>query len=149
MNMMNIWAILMLVSAGLFAGSALSFTWARIPIWRTMPLPQYLTDFAETIHRADRVQPTLLVVAIVTAFAFGISASSAARTIALTAAAGFLITLIASVAVLVPLQRRIIASSPQQPDTIEVMRGRWFNGHRGRSALAAVCFTLASIAAIV
>ena len=146
---MNIWAILMLVSAGLFAGSALAFTWARIPIWRTMPLPQYLTDFAETIHRAARVQPALLVVAIVTALAFGMSASAPARTFALIAAAGLLATLIASVAILVPLQRRIIASSPQQADAIEAMRLRWFNGHRGRSALAAVCFTLVAIAAIV
>ena len=149
MNLMNIRAILMLVSAGLFAGGTVSFTWARIPIWRTMPLPQYVTDFAESIHRADRVQPTLLVIAIVTALAFGISASAPARTFALIGAAGFLVTLIASVAVLVPLQRRIIASSPQQPDTIEAMRRRWFNGHRGRSALAAVCFTLVAIAAIV
>ena len=146
---MNLWAILMLVSGGLFAGGALAVTWERIPTWRTMPLAQYLTDFAETIHRADRVQPALLVVAIGTALGFGISASAMARTLALVAAAGFFVTLIASVAVLVPLQRRIIASSPQQPDHIEAMQRRWFTGHRGRSALAAACFTLASIAAVV
>ena len=145
---MNIWAILMLVSGGLFAGGALAVTWERIPAWRTMPLAQYLTDFAATIHRADRMQPALLVVAIVTALGFGISTSAMARTLALIAAAGFIVTLISSVAVLVPLQRQIIASSQQQPDTIEAMRQRWFNGHRGRSALAAACFTLASIAAV-
>ncbi len=146
---MNIWAILMLVSAGLFAGSALAFTWERIPAWRIMPLPQYLTDFAGTIHRADRVQPALLVAAIATALAFSASASATARTLALVGAAGLIVTLIASVAVLVPLQRRIIVSSPQQPDTIETMRRRWFRGHFGRSALAMACFTLVAIAAVV
>ena len=146
---MNIWAILMLVSGGLFTGAALAVTWERIPTWRTMPLAQYLTDFAATIHHADRVQPALLVVAIGTALGFGISTSATARTLALIAAAGFLVTLVASVAVMVPLQRRIIAASPQQPDRIEAMRRRWFTGHRGRSVLAAACFTLASIAAVV
>ena len=146
---MNIWAILMLVSAGLFAGSALAFTWARIPIWRTMPLPQYLTDFTETIHRADRVQPALLVAAIATAIAYGLTASAPARTFALIAAAGFLVTLVASLVILVPLQRRIIASSPQQRDAVEAMRRRWFSGHLGRSALAAACFTLAAIAVAI
>ena len=146
---MNIWGILMLVSGGLFTGAALAVTWERIPAWRTMPLAQYLADFAGTIRRADRMQPALLVIAIVTAFGFGIGASAMARTLALIAAAGFLVTLVASVAVLVPLQRRIIASSPQQPDRIEALRRRWFTGHRGRSALAAACFTLASIAAVV
>ncbi len=114
-----------------------------------MPPAQYLPDFAGTIHRADRLQPALLVVAIVTALGFGISASGLARTLALIAAAGFLVTLIASVAILVPLQRRIIASSPQQSDRIEAMRRHWFNGHRGRSALATACFTMAAIAAVV
>ena len=146
---MNIWAILMLVSGGLFAGGTLAVTWERIPAWRTMPLAQYVADFAATIHRADRMQPALLVVATVTALGFGISASALARTLALLAAAGFSVTLIASVAVLVPLQRRIIASGQQQPDMIEAMRRRWFTGHRGRSVLAAACFTLASIAVVV
>ena len=146
---MHIWAILMLVSGGLFAGGALAVTWERIPAWRTMPLAQYLTDFAQTIHRADRLQPALLGVAIGTALGFGLSASAMARTLALLAAAGLLVTLIASVAVLVPLQRRIIAASPQQRDRIEALRRRWFTGHRGRSALAAAWFTLASIAAVV
>ena len=146
---MTIWAILMLVSAGLFTGAALAVTWERIPAWRTMPLVQYLTDFAGAIHRADRVQPALLVVAIGTALGFGISASAMARTLALIAAAGFLVTLIASVTVLVPLQRRIIASSPQQPDMSEAMRRRWFSGSLGRSVLSVVSFALLVVATTV
>ena len=146
---MNIWAILMLVSAGLFTGGAVAFAWERIPAWRAMPPAQYLPDFAGTIHRADRLQPALLVVAIASALGFAIGASAPARTLALLAAAGFGVTLIASLAVLRPLQRRIIASSPQQPDAIEAMRRRWFSGHRGRATLAAACFTLAAVAAVV
>jgi|SRR3712207_6346864 len=146
---MNIWAIPMLVSGGLFAGGVLAVAWERIPAWRAMPPAQYLPDFAAAIRRADRLQPALLVVAIVTALGFGPSANASARTLALTAAAGFGVTLLASLAVLVPLQQRILAAAQQPPDAIEEMRRRWFSGHRGRAALAAACFTLAAIAAVV
>ena len=146
---MNIWAIPMLVSGGLFTGGVLAVAWERIPAWRAMPPAQYLPDFAAAIRRADRIQPALLVVAIVAALGFGLGANATARTLALLAAAGFGVTLLASLAVLVPLQRRIIASAQQPPDAIEAMRRRWFSGHRGRAALAAACFTLASIAAVV
>lgn len=146
---MNIWAILMLVSAGLFTGGTVAFAWERIPAWRAMPPAQYLPDFAGTIHRADRMQPTLLVIAIVAALGYGLSASAPARTLAFVAAAGFGVTLLASLAVLVPLQRRIIASAQQPPEAIEAMRRRWFSGHRGRATLAATCFTLAAVAAVV
>ena len=59
-----------------------------------------------------------------------------------------MLVLIASLAVLVPLQRRIIAAAQQPPEAIEAMRHRWFSGHRGRAALAAACFTLAAVAAV-
>ena len=146
---MNIWAILMLVSAGLFAGSALAFAWERIPTWRAMALPDYLADFARTIHRADRVQPALLVAAIATALAFAASASGTAQTVALIGAGGLTTTLVASLLVLVPLQRRIIASPPHQSDAIKAMRDRWFTGHIGRSTLALASFTLAAIATVI
>jgi len=58
-------------------------------------------------------------------------------------------TLIASGAVLVPLQRRMIASSEEQAEAIEAMRQRWFTGHLGRSALSMASFTLAAIAVVV
>ena len=146
---MNIWAILMLVSAGLFAGSALAFTLERIPAWRIMPLPQYLTDFAGTIHRADRVQPALLVTAIATALAFSASASATARTLALIGAAGLIVTLIASVVVLVPLQRRIIAAVPAGDSALEGMRSRWFRGHLGRSVLSTASYVSPVLAVTV
>lgn len=146
---MSVWAVLMLVSGGVFAGGVLAFAWERIPAWRTMPMPLFMTDFAVAIHRADRVQPALLVVSVVTTVGFAIGASGAARTLALIGATGYVVTLIASGAVLVPLQRRIIASSEEQAEAIEAMRQRWFTGHVGRSALAVASFTLAAIAAVV
>lgn len=111
---MNVRAFLMLVSGGLFAGGVTALAWDRIPAWRSMPLTEFGTDFAGVVHRADRVQPGLLVVAIVASFAFGLTELGAARILALIGASGFLATLFGSVAVLVPLQRRMISSSSPQ-----------------------------------
>jgi len=144
----NVWAILMLVSGGLFTGGVTVFAWERVPVWRSLPLPQFRIDFTRAIHKADRVQPALLVVASVSAVGFGLTATGAARSLALIGAAGFLVTLIASGAVLVPLQRRLIASS--QPQTaVEAMRRQWFRGHLGRSVVAVASFTLVAMAAAV
>lgn len=101
--------------------------WERIPVWRAVPLPQFRTEFATTIRIADRVQPALLLASIVTAIGFGLVANGAARALALVGAAGFIGILAASLAVLVPLQRRIIASSEVSP-TLErrcVAGGSW------------------------
>jgi hypothetical protein len=107
---MSVWALLMLVSGGLFAGGASALAWDRVPAWRSMPLPEFRTDFAGVVQRADRVQPGLLAAAILASFGFGLTDSGAARILALIGASGFLATLIGTVAVLVPLQRRMISS---------------------------------------
>jgi len=144
---MNAWAGLMVFAGGLFAGGATTFAWSRVPIWRRTPVPQFVTDFSQTIHLTDRVQPGLLLTAIVSATVFAFTAGDAAGVLALLGAGGFLVTLIASVAVLLPLQRRIMAASPQQSEAIEEMRLRWFRGHLGRSALSVVSFMLVAVAA--
>lgn len=145
---MNAWAILMLLSGGLFAGGVTVIAWERVPIWRALPLPLFRPEFASTIDIADRVQPALLVASIVTAVGFGITASGTARTLALIGAAGLLTTLIASGAILLPLQRRIIASEGED-GAVEAMRRRWFRGHLGRAVLAVASFTLVAMAAAV
>ena len=142
---MKTWAILMLMSSGLFSGGVTVIAWERIPAWRALPLPEFRTEFAATIRIADRVQPALLLASIVTTIGFGISASGAARTLAFAGAAGFIVTLAASAAVLVPLQRRIIASSGEDASMLEPMRRRWFVGHFGRSALAVASFFVVAI----
>jgi hypothetical protein len=144
---MSAWASLMLIAGGLFAGGAATFAWSRVPIWRRMPVQGFSGDFEETLRRTDKVQPALLVAAIVSAAGFALSADGLARVLALVGAAGFIVTLTASLAFLVPLQRRIIATPPAEAGAIDKMRARWFRGHLGRSMLAVASFVAVAVAA--
>ena len=144
---MNIWASLMLIAGGLFAGGAATFAWSRVPIWRRMPVREFIGDFEPTLRRTDMVQPALLVAAIVSAAAFALTADGPARVLASVGAAGFVVTLAASLAFLVPLQRRIVATPPAEAKAIDEMRTRWFRGHLGRSMLAVAAFVAVAVAA--
>ena len=144
---MSIWASLMLIAGGLFAGGAASFAWSRVPIWRRMTAQEFIGDFEETLRRTDKVQPALLVAAIVSAAGFALTAEGSARVLALVGAAGFVVTLAASLAILVPLQRRIVATKPADAGTIDKMRARWFRGNLGRSILAVASFVAVTVAA--
>ena len=137
---MSAWASLMLIAGGLFAGGAATFAWSRVPIWRRMPVQKFIDDFEETLRRTDKVQPALLVVAIVSAAGFALTSDGPARVLALVGAAGFIVTLSASLAFLVPLQRRIVATPPAEAGAIYEMRARWFRGHLGRSMFATASF---------
>jgi hypothetical protein len=147
--MKEIWAALMLVAGGLFAGGAATFAWSRVPIWRRMAVRQFLGDFEATIRWTDKVQPALLLVGTAAAVAFAITGEGAARVFVAVGAAGFVIVLIASLAVLVPVQRRIIATSPAEADAVEAMRMRRFSGNLGRSVLAVTSFVLLVVAPVV
>jgi hypothetical protein len=146
---MNVWAMLMLVSGGLFSGGVTALAWERIPAWRSIPLPEFRADFAGVVHRADRVQPGLLVVAIAASFTFGLTDTGAARILALIGAAGFITTLIGSIAFLVPLQSRMISPSSLESGALERMRQRWFRGHLGRTVAGLISFLLVASAASV
>jgi hypothetical protein len=139
-------AAVMLVAGGLFAGGAATFVWSRVPIWRRMPLSQFVGDFDETIRRTDIVQPALAVVAAVAAIAFAVTASGSARLLAALGAVGFIAVLVASFAVLVPLQRRIIAAPLASKAEIDAMRLRWFSGNVGRTVLAVASFEITVLA---
>jgi Domain of unknown function (DUF1772) len=147
--MRDIWAAIMLIAGGLFAGGAATFTWSRVPIWRGMPVGQFVPDFDETIRRTDAVQPALALVAAVSGIAYALTADGWARLLAALGSAGFIVVLLASVAVMVPLQRRIIATPIADAENVEAMRLRWFSGNLGRSLLAVASFALAAIAAVV
>lgn len=121
--------------------------WDRVSAWRSMPLGEFRTDFAGVVLRADRVQPGLLVVAIVASFAFGLTGAGAPRILALIGASGFLAILTGSIAVLVPLQRRMISSSSLEAGALERMRHRWFRGHLGRTLVGLASFLLVASAA--
>ena len=77
--------------------------------------------------------------AILSAIVFAIASDSSARAFAWIGAAGF-IALGASVAVLLPLQRRIIVDAGAQRPDFEAMRVRWFRGHLARSVLSLASF---------
>ena len=145
---MSIWANLMLIAGGLFAGGAATFAWSRVPIWRRMTAQEFIGDFEETLRRTDKVQPALLVAAIVSAAGFALTADGgSARVLASVGAAGFIVTLAVSLALLVPLQRRIFAMTPAESEAIDEMRARWFRGHLGRSMLAGASFVAVAVAA--
>jgi hypothetical protein len=144
---MSIWANLMLIAGGLFAGGAATFAWSRVPIWRRMTAQEFIGDFEETLRRTDKVQPALLVAAIVSAAGFALTADSSARVLASVGTAGFVVTLAASLAILVPLQRRIVATAPAEVGAIDKMRARWFRGNLGRSILAVASFVAVTVAA--
>jgi hypothetical protein len=146
--MRDVWAVIMLVAGGLFAGGSATFAWSRVPIWRRMSLGEFVTDFDETIRRTDIVQPALAVVAAVTGVAFAVTEEGSARLLASLGAAGFVVVLLASLAVMVPLQRRIVAARGQGND-LEAMRRRWFSGNLGRSVLSVVSFALLVVSTTV
>jgi hypothetical protein len=146
---MDVWAALMLVSAGAFAGGAATFSWSRVPIWRSMEPRRFRYDFSATITRTDKIQPALLVLAILSAIAFAVGAERSASALAWIGAAGFIVTLSASVAVLVPLQRQIIADAGAQRPDFEAMRARWLQGHLGRSVLSMASFACTVLAVTV
>jgi hypothetical protein len=118
-----------------------------MPIWRRMPAQGFVGDFQETLRRTDKVQPALLVAAIVSSGGFALTADGSARVLALAGAAGFVVTLAASIAILVPLQRSIVATPPAEAKAIDEMRVRWFRGHLGRSLLAVASFVAIAVAA--
>jgi hypothetical protein len=144
---MSVWAIIMLIAGGLFAGGAASFAWSRVPIWRRMPVQGFIGDFQETLRRTDQVQPALLVVAIVSSAEFALTADGSARVLASVGAVGFVASLAASVAILVPLQRRIVATPPAEAEAIDEMRARWFRGNLGRSMLGVASLVAVAVAA--
>jgi hypothetical protein len=144
---MSLLASVMMIAGGLFAGAAASFAWSRVPIWRRMPVQEFIGDFEQTLRRTDKVQPALLVAAIVSAAGFALTAEGWARVLALVGAAGFVAVLGASLAFLVPLQRRIVAMPPAEAKAIDGMRARWFGGNLGRSMLGVLSFVAVAVAA--
>ncbi len=142
---MTVWAALVLICGGLFAGSVMAFAWDRVSAWRTMPVQQFMGDFDHTISRADKIQPALLVVAIVAGLGFAVSSTGLSQILAVAGAAGFLLVLVASLGILVPLQRRILRTAQDDPG-IDEMRRRWFSGHLGRTVVSVASFVLTATA---
>jgi Domain of unknown function (DUF1772) len=144
------WAVPMLLSGGLFAGGVAVIAWERVPAWWASDLVDFPTGFAYTLRRVDRIQPALLVVCLGSTIGFASSAGGAARTLAMLAAGGLLVVLAGSVAWLVPIQRRLVASRSEPPSAdLERLRARWLGGHLVRTAAALAVFILAAVATLV
>ena len=144
------WAVAMLLSGGLFVGGVAVIAWERVPAWRATDLVDFRTGFAHTLRRVDRLQPALLLVCLGSTIGFASSAGGAARTLAALAAGGLLVVLVGSVAWLVPIQRRLVASgSAPPPADVEALRAQWLGGHLIRTAVALACFALAVVATVV
>jgi Domain of unknown function (DUF1772) len=146
--MTDLLTISMLISGGLFAGGVASIAWERLPAWRATALADFLVAFAHTLRRVDRLQPALLVVCLVSTIGFAVNADGAARTAALVAVAGFLAILVGSVALLVPVQRRLVASGTELPPReAERLRNLWVHGHVIRTVVALAALVFAVVAA--
>jgi hypothetical protein len=143
-------AIPMLFAGGLFAGGVTSIALERIPAWRATELSVFLTGFAHTLRRVDRVQPALLVVCLASTIGFALGAQGTARTSAMLATACFLVVLVGSVAWLVPVQRRLAVSGTEQPSRhLERLRSQWLRGHLVRTVVALSGLALAIVAAVL
>jgi Domain of unknown function (DUF1772) len=144
---MTSWSVFMLAASGLFAaGTVIAAT--RMPSWKRMPPALFRPDFARVIAVADKVQPALLLLALSSTVVWAFRIDAGARWAAFASAAVLVVTLAASGAVLVPLQRRIIGCEDSSEVT-SMLRARWIRGHLGRSAAAVLSFSLAIVASSV
>jgi Domain of unknown function (DUF1772) len=147
--MREMWSIVMLISAALFAAGVLPIAWERAPAWRAADSARFRVEFAHTLRRMDRLQPVLLLVCLVSSVGFAVSASGAALALAGLAASCFLAVLVGSGAGLVPNQRRLVdPESDLSAADVERLRTRWLRGHLIRTAVALGAFVLLVVAAV-
>lgn len=147
--MTDLWAISMLITGALFAGGVVSIAWERLPAWRATDLSDFRVAFAHTLRRVDRLQPALLTVCLVSTIGFALSIDGGAQLAALLAAVGFLVVLVGSGTLLVPIQRRLVSSQAELPSPdAERLRTLWLRGHVIRTVVALVALVLAVVAAI-
>jgi hypothetical protein len=144
--MSDVWAVAIIVSGGLFVGEVVSIAWERVPAWRGASPTEFRATFVHTLRRVDRLQPVLLLVLLASTAGFAVTSEGVARTLALVAAAGFLAILVGSVAVLVPIQRRLGSGTTLDAHRL---RARWVHGHQIRAVGALALFILAAVATTV
>lgn len=127
---------IMIICSGLFTGGVLTITWGRLSVWKKMNPQSFKEDFGHTIRITDKLQPILLVATILSTGIFSLSQDGVEQTLLRVAMGGFAITFLASVIVLVPLQKRILTSA----ESPARMYAKWQQGHMGRTALSLLSF---------
>jgi hypothetical protein len=147
---MNLPSVIMLSSGGLFTGSVTMIAWNRVRAWRTMPDSEFRKDFIETIQVADKLQPILLVITLAATIWFTPNTSGISQIVAYATTAVLAMILVASLAILVPLQNHLIAAySNKSPDTksLQSLKLQWLTGHIGRSVISVIALFLLIVAA--
>lgn len=139
--METILVFIMIICSGLFTGGVLTITWSRLSVWKKMDSQSFKEDFGHTIRITDKLQPILLVITILSAGFFSFSKDGIVQILTLMVAGGFTITLVASIVVLVPLQKRIL-NSTESPIH---MYAKWQQGHIGRTVLSLLSFFLLAL----
>jgi hypothetical protein len=139
---MNLRLVIVLLS-GVFAAGTIAAA-LRSRSWFAMDRSRFKIDFARTIAVADKLQPALAVGAIAAIAGYVIGSSESGEQFAIGAGSILFGIIVVSVAVLVPLQRRIISRSESDAVT-ERLQSRWVRGHAGRTGAALVAFLLAAL----
>ena len=106
----------------------------------------FLPDFERTINVADKVQPALLVLTILSTAMLSTSIDGSEEFFGWGATTGLILTLLGSLIYLVPLQRRMIKTGADPAVPIPEMRSRWIKGHLARTAVAVASFALLATA---
>ena len=132
---------LVVVMSGVFAAGTMAAAW-RSRSWLEMNATDFKIDFSRTIAVADKLQPALAVGALGAITGYVLDSSEPGEGFAIGAGVILLGILVGSLAVLVPLQRRIIHNSESEEAT-EGLRSRWVRGHLMRTIAALVAFCLA------
>ena len=145
---MSGWEIAGLVAGALFTIAVVFFARVSVPRWQEMEPASFLPDFGRTINVADKVQPTLLVATIVALIMIVRSTDGSETVLATVATAGFIGTLLGSLAFMVPLQRQMIREGGDPSYPLAAMKARWIKGHYGRTILASISFVLLAIAVV-
>lgn len=147
--MTELWSVMMLIAAGLFAGGVVLIALERAPAWRAADDASFRVEFAHTLRRVDRLQPAILLLGMISSVGFAVSASGTARILAGVAVACLVTVLIGSGAGLVPVQRRLVdPRSNLTTADVARLRTRWLAGHLIRTVVALVAFTLLVVAAV-
>src|SRR3990167_6913911 len=133
---------IMIISSGLFTGGVLTITWGRLSVWKKMNPQSFKEDFGRTIRITDKLQPILLVSTILSAAIFSFTQDGIEQVLIWVATGCFALTFIASIIVLVPLQKHIL-NSTQSPMH---MYANWQQGHMGRTVLSLLSFSLSILA---
>ena len=146
--MQEAWSIVMLISGALFIAGVFPIAYERAPAWRRADDATFRTEFGHTLRRVDRLQPVLLLISVVGAVGFAISASGTAQTLAAAAALCLVAVLIGSGLRLVPIQRRLTdRATSLSTKEVDHLRTRWLNCHLIRTIVSLLAFVLLVVAA--